>query len=659
MSITRPPLRPRGHAASALAVLAAVSCTPLQTGTPGELPAFSSIAPTEWPSYGRDPGGMRYSPLAQIHRGNVSALRPAWVYRTGDVNLRGRRDYQAGGRLPGFQATPLVVDGVMYLSTPSSRVIALEAETGRELWTFDPFSGEQDRLFRAHRGVAYWEGTVADGTSRQKRILYGTSDGRLISLDAVTGRRDPAFGTHGEIDLKVDAVGQYTDAVYSVTSPPAIYRDLVIIGAEVPEGLPRGPSGDVRAFRIADGGLAWRFHIVPRPGEPGHETWEGDSWRDRTGGNVWSIMSVDPELGLVYLPTGSAAYDFYGGDRKGQNLYANSLVALDAGTGRVRWFRQLVHHDIWDWDLPAQPILLTLRLDGAEVPAVVQLTKMGFVFVFDRRTGEPLFPIEDRPVPRSAVPGEETWPTQPFPLRPPPLVRIHPVTRDEITTVTPESRATCLELFDQAHSGGIFTPPGLEPTIIFPGTLGGATWSGGSFDPRTHRLYVNVNEVGSIVRMIPQQPGAPVPYRRGGTGGEYGRFWTEDLFPCQQPPWGKLVALDLVRGEIVWDVPLGVDDRLLARGIDVRTGAPNLGGSIVTAGGLVFVAGTSDRRFRAFDADTGEELWVAHLEANGHATPITFLGERTGRQYVVLAAGGGGPFGGAHFSDTLVAYALP
>jgi membrane-bound PQQ-dependent dehydrogenase (glucose/quinate/shikimate family) len=631
----------------------AVACAPARA--PGGAPTGGSVAPTEWRSWGRDPGGNRFAPLTQIKPDNVSRLQPAWVYRTGDVNLRGRRDYHSGGRLPAFQATPLVIEGVMYLSTPAMRVIALEAETGREIWTFDPFTGEEERFFRQHRGVAYWEGTAEDGR-RLQRILYGTSDGRLISLDAITGQRDPAFGKNGEVDLKAD-VG-FPDQLYSVTSPPVIYRDLVIIGAEVPENPGAGPSGDVRAFHILTGEQAWRFHTVPRPGEPGHETWEDDSWRDRTGANVWSIMSVDAERGMVFLPTGSASYDFYGGDRKGKNLYANSLVALEAATGELIWYHQLVHHDLWDWDLPAQPILVDLRREGREIPAVVQLTKMGFVYAFDRVTGEPLFPIGQRAVPQSEVPGEATWPTQPFPVRPPPLVRVDPVTREEITTVTPESRAYCMELFEQAHSGGVFTPPGLELTIIFPGTLGGATWSGGSFDPRTQRLYVNVNEVGSYVRMVPQPPGSPHPYRRGGPKGEYGRFWDDNQLPCQEPPWGRLIAVDLARGEIEWNVPLGVIDHLLERGIDRATGAPNLGGSIVTAGGVVFVAGTNDRRFRAFDARTGEELWVTEMEASGHATPMTFMGTTTGKQYVVIAAGGGGAFS-QRFGDTLVAFALP
>jgi quinoprotein glucose dehydrogenase len=444
-------------------------------------------------------------------------------------------------------------------------------------------------------------------------------------------------------------------AAYRVTSPPAVYQDLVITGALVPESPGRGPSGDVRAFDVRTGKLIWRFHTVPRPGEMGHETWAGDSWRDRTGANVWSVMSVDGERGLVFLPIGSPAYDFYGGDRKGQNLFGNSLVALKAETGQLVWHYQMVHHDIWDYDLPAQPNLITVRHQGREVAAVAQVTKMGFVFLLDRLTGKPLFPVEERPVPASKVPGEATWVTQPFPLKPPPLARQKAVTRSELSQVTPESGKYCAELFDQVISGGIFTPPGTELTLWFPGTLGGATWSGASFDPRTGYLYVNVNELGAIGAMRPQPEGSAVPFRRSSPQGEYARFWDRNQWPCQPPPWGTLNAVDVNKGEIVWRVPLGVVDELEARGI-TGTGAPNMGGSIVTAGGLVFIAGTGDSRFRAFDAQTGKELWSAKLEASGHATPATYQG-KSGQQFIVIAAGGGGYFSKTG-ADALVAFAL-
>jgi quinoprotein glucose dehydrogenase len=413
----------------------------------------------------------------------------------------------------------------------------------------------------------------------------------------------------------------------------------------------------VRAFDVRTGKLVWTFHTVPRPGEPGHETWAHDAWQDRTGANVWSIMSVDAQRGMIFLPIGSASYDFYGADRKGADLYANCVVALDAATGKPLWHFQVVHHDIWDYDPPAQPVLATVKRDGREIPAVVQLTKMGFVFVLDRLTGKPLFPVEERPVPQSTVPGESTWPTQPFPVQPPPLSRMS-ITRADIADVTPESHRYCAELFDKLTNHGMFTPYGEQETLVLPGTLGGATWSGGSFDPNTGLLYVNTNEVGALGYMKPQPEGSPERYRRANpTGGEYARFWDQHGWPCQKPPWGVLNAIDVNNGGIVWKRPLGSLPELAARGL-TDTGTPNLGGSIVTAGGVVFIGATTDHRFRAFDARTGKELWSADLPASGHATPMTYAGPKSGRQFVVIAAGGGGFFEGPA-SDELIAFALP
>jgi quinate dehydrogenase (quinone) len=608
---------------------------------------------SEWVCYGHDPGGMRFSPLKQINRSNVARLQRAWTYHTGESESQ----QTSGGRTTAFECTPLVVDGVLYLSTPSGRVIALAAETGKEIWQFDPNKGRTGkRRLAAHRGVAFWEGPAGDQKEFLRRIFLGTLNGRLIALDAATGNPCSNFGVGGTVELRLGMADQWPQSEYGMSSPPAVYRDLVITGAAVPERPSTGPSGDVRAFDARSGKLVWRFHTIPRPGEAGHETWVGDSWVDRTGANVWSVMSVDVERGMVFLPLGSPAYDFYGGDREGQNLFGNSLVALDAKSGKLLWYFQMVHHDIWDYDLPAQPNLVTVRRNGQKIPGVAQVTKMGLVFVLDRLSGKPLFPVEERPVPRSKVPGEVTSPTQPFPLKPPPLSR-QTMDPGDLSTATPESQKYCSELFNSLKNEGPYTPYGLDLTLIFPGTLGGATWSGASFEPNTGYLYVNVNEVGAVGGMKPQPPNSPYAYRRSSQWGEYARFWDENQWPCQKPPWGTLNAIDLNKGEIVWKVPLGTVEELEARGI-THTGALNLGGSIVTAGGLVFIGGASDSRFRAFDAATGKELWAARLEASGHATPITYEGRKNRKQYVVIAAGGGGTFSKTT-SDTLAAYALP
>lgn len=619
---------------------------------------MAQSASSEWRFYGGDEGGTRYSSLSQINTKNVANLRRSWTYHTGELAL----GLSSASFKASFSCTPLVVDGVMYLSTPSSRVIALEAETGKELWKFDPQAEKKQREFNSHRGVAYWEGPSPVAQTTLRRILFGTVDGKLVELDAASGKPVNEFGAGGSVDLRANGADKFKhDPSWGarVTSAPVIYQDLVIVGWGLPEYPGKGPSGDVRAYNVRTGELKWTFHTVPHPGEEGSETWSGDSWKDRMGVNVWSTMSVDHERGIVFLPIGSPAYDFYGGDRKGKNLFGNSLVALNASTGKIIWYFQLVHHDLWDYDLPAQPSLITLKQNSRSIPAVVQVTKMGFIFVFDRVTGKPIFRIEERRVPQSSVPGEQTWPTQPFPVKPPALAR-QSMTRAEVSKVSPESERYCTGLFDKLSNKGPYTPAGLEPTLMFPGYHGGGNWSSGSFDPVSGLFYVNMNEDGAIGQMNPQPPGAPVPYTRQGRFEEYAWFRDKNGRPCQQPPWGTLSAVDLQKGEIVWRIPLGVVDELEAKGIH-HTGTQNLGGSIVTAGGLLFIAATTDHRFRAFDARNGSQLWEGELQANGHATPMTFMGQKTGKQFVVIASGGGGFLRDLSrvLSDEVVAYSLP
>ncbi len=598
----------------------------------------------------------RFSDLTTITRENVASLEPAWTYHSGDFS--GGRGPEPAGSVESVQVRPVFANGVLYVTTPSSIVIALDGDTGAELWRHDPQAGVSTRCYAPHRGVALWEPVARDGTVPDRVVFSGTCDGRLLALDAATGAPVPSFGAGGALDLRAGADARPGEA-YAMTSPPVIFRDIVIVGALAPEGTPRGPAGDVRGLDTRTGREVWRFHTVPRPGELGHDTWPDDAWQRRTGVNVWTSMSVDRERGLVFLPIGSPSYDFYGGDRHGANLFGNALVALDAATGERRWHQQLVHHDLWDYDPPAQPILADIRREGRVIPMVIQVTKMGLVFVFDRETGEPVFGIEERPVPASPVSGEAAWPTQPFPLKPAPIARTTPITAADLTTVTPESRAECEAIFAQVKtSGGLYTPAGLDVTLWFPGTLGGATWSGGAVDPARSYLIVNTNEVGAIGLLAPTADGrAELPYTRSGPFGAYGRFWDSRQLPCQQPPWGQLNAVDLSTGEIAWQVPLGNAPQLADLGI-TGTGTPNLGGAIVTAGGVVFIGSTNDSRLRAFDVETGRELWQGELPASGHATPITYRGAKTGRQFVAIAAGGGGRFS-RRISDAIVAFTLP
>ena len=448
----------------------------------------------------------------------------------------------------------------------------------------------------------------------------------------------------------------------ALTSPPVLYKDIVITGSVPNEGKPsKGAYGDIRGWDVRSGKLVWSFHTVPRLGEPGVETWAGDSWKNRSGTNAWGLLTVDIDRGLVFVPLGSPTSDFYGADRHGQGLYGNSLVALDALTGKLKWYQQLVHHDLWDYDLAAAPALFEIRRNGQILPAVAQITKMGLAFLFDRRTGEPLFGMEERPVPRSAVPGEASWPTQPFPLKPPPLAR-NTFSKDDIYNLTPEHAAFCQELFtrNQMFTEGPYTPMPLDGNaLLFPSTLGGGNWGGFSMDPGLGYLFTNVMNIGQWGHMEKRADPKTreVTYQRTSAFGTYARFWNPaNRIPCTNPPFGELVAVDAATGDIAWRTPLGRIAELEAKGIR-NTGSLNLGGSIATASGLVFIGATNDSLFRAFESKTGKLLWEHAIDANGHTIPITYLG-KNGKQYVVIMAGGGGGYFGGTPSDSLMAFAL-
>lgn len=590
------------------------------------------VADGDWPCHGRTPLGTRHSPLDEINRGNVSRLERAWTLRTGDISPTGHV----------FECTPLVVDCVMYIITPFSRALAVNAQTGGVIWSHDPGMEYRREGALASRGLAYWEGP--DGP----RIILPVRDGRLILLDAETGAPDARFGDGGTVNLRERLAPAGKDLF--ISSPPSVYGDILVQGCGMPDGYgSRLGHVPVIAIHLPGGETAWTFNTIPQGNEPGRDTWEGESWRDRGAANVWSLASVDPARGIVYLPTTSPSFDFYGGDRKGDNLYSNSVVALDAASGEMLWHFQCVRHDLWDYDLPAQPNLVDLTIDGQTVPAVAQVGKTGFVYVLNRITGKPLFPVEYRPVPASDVPGEEASPVQPFPLKPPPISR-QGMMEEDLSRLSPETRAAVSQKFRELRSEGLFTPPSERGTVQHPGFHGGGNWSGAAVSP-DGMMYVNTTELPGIITVEKDEKG---PYGWRHLGWE--RFRDPEGYPAIAPPWGELVKVDLNLGEIVWRKPLGEFEELTARGIPV-TGQENFGGATVTAGGLVFIASTMDERIRAFDAETGEILFEHPMEAAGYAAPVSYLGT-DGRQYIAICAGGGGKLGTPH-GDYVIAFALP
>ncbi len=684
--------------------------------------AASVSGQSDWAVYGGNSESTRYSTLSQITRTNVAQLKVAWTYDTGNS-------------FPGseMQCNPLIIDGVMYATTPTLRVIALNAATGELRWSFDPFASERVIGKSRSRGLAY-------APNGGKPRVFVAARNFLYAIDIRTGKPAADFGNGGRIDLRENLGRELKGVSIGATSPGIVYKDVIIMGSIVSETLPAAP-GDIRAYDVSNGSLRWSFHTIPHPGEAGYETWPKDAWTYIGGANNWAGMALDEKRGLVFVPTGSAAFDFYGSNRAGDNLYANSLIALNAATGKRVWHFQSVRHDLWDRDFPAPPTLVTVQRNGRRVDAVAQITKSGFVFLFERETGKPLFPIEERAYPKTDVDGETSADHQPLPVKPPPFAR-QIFTEDLVTTRTPAAHDAVLARLRQLRSSGQFVPPSLQGTVIFPGFDGGGEWGGAAFDSRSGLLYVNSNEMAWIMRLVErtkasnrqngkqiytqqcagchgaEMRGSPPEFPalvgigarhsaaeiehviRAGNGrmpsfqylppasldaitayvvtGEnkeielpnvaaaspmeqryrfegYNKFLDPDGYPAVKPPWGTLNAIDLNKGVIAWKIPFGEHPELVeSMGI---TGSENYGGPIVTAGGVLLIGATTrDRKFRAFDKDSGKLLWETLLPAGGNATPATY--EVNGRQYVVIAAGGGksgAPSGGSYVAFTLPA----
>jgi len=599
--------------------------------------SVSIDAQKDWTYYGQDQGATRFSTLAQITTDNVATLTRAWTFHTGD---------KSGF----FESTPLVIDSVMYFASGSA-FFALDAVTGQQIW-------KVPAVRTTRRGVSYWP-----GDAKTPPRIIASAGTELFALDAKTGAAIADFGDEGSVELED-----------SMNSPAAIYKDLAIV---------QGNKPWIRAFNVRSGKLAWTFDLIPQPGEKGHDTWDGESWKTAGGTNVWGLLSLDAPRGLVFLPVSMPGNnDYYGGDHHGDNLFGTSIVAVEAASGKLRWYRQLVHHDIWDYDLGAAPALVEVVRNGRTIPAVAEITKMGLMFVLDRTTGEPVWGIEERPVPQTTAPGEKTAPTQPFPVKPPPLAR-NSMTKAELATITPEHEAHCKALWDKykLQDSVPYQPwNDKQDIVLFPGAVGGGNWNGVTVNQPLGLMITNVMNAGQWGHL---EIGTGGRGRRGegrgaqpaaGRGAvtnndesappaqtwrkvtpEGRRFWDpKTMYSCQAPPWGELIAVSTKTGDIAWRVPLGSFDALDAKGI--KTGTPGLGGAITTAGNLVFIGATVDSKFRAFDARNGRELWSDKVEAPAHAIPSTYMG-RDGRQYVVIAAGGGG-FLQSPTSDTVVAYAL-
>ncbi len=634
------------------------------------LTVTTATSADDWPHFGGGLHGQQYSALTQITPANVGELEEAWRMRTGEPGS----GYEARFA---FSANPILAEGRLYFPTGNAVVFAVDPASGETLWRFDARIPKDKRYDeKANRGVTSWvDPGAAAGAPCRHRIFAGTLDARLIALDGATGRPCADFGENGQVHLDVDVrlAPVEDDYHYTVTSPPVVVGDLLVIGSAIGDNRAvESELGIVRGVDVRSGEERWRWDPIPRsPADPAYAGWHPDEARRNGSANAWGPLAADPGLGLVYVPTGSASPDFYGGERRGDNRYANSLVALEAATGRVRWHYQLVHHDVWDYDLAAQPTLIDLERDGATIPAVLQGTKTGMIFTFDRRDGTPLFDIEERPVPRDAVAGELLSPTQPFPVAPPPLVRHGPVTEDDAWGLLWFDKRGCRKRIRALRSDGIFTPPSLKGTLMQPGFVGGINWGGIAFEPVSRYAVALTMNLPTEVALIPREKlmevyesgdydGYDFARQRGTPYGMRRRVFLSALsMPCVRPPWGELTAVDMQSGEIAWQRPVGtIQDVAPAPVPNLELGTPGAGGPIVTASGLVFIAAVMDDYLRAFALDSGDLLWEGRLPAGGQATPMTYFLEATGRQYVVIAAGGH-PNLGVTLGDYVVAFALP
>lgn len=604
-----------------------------------------------WSIYKADANSSNYSPLKQITVSNVSQLQLAWTFSM--------QDKQPGSQPGRSQCNPIIVDGVLYATSASQWAYAIDAATGKQIWSFNPFNGGEGA--EVNRGLTYWE------NGDDKRILFSANN-FLFALDARTGKPIPGFGQNGKVDLKIGLRDEGTDFYVSSTSPGIVYKNLIIMGCRVPDIYGAQP-GYIRAYDCQTGKLTWTFHTVPLPGEPGYDTCPKEAYKVVGGVNNWAGMSLDSKRGIVFLALGSPSYDFYGTERKGANLYGNCVLALEAATGKHIWHFQTVHHDLWDYDLPAPPNLVTINRDGKVIDAVAQITKQGFVFILNRENGASLYPVEERKVPQSNLPGEEAWPTQPFPVKPKPFARQW-ITEEDLTNFTSADHDSLVKQFQSMRYEGLYTPPDLKGTLQLPGTRGGGEWGGAAFDPATAFLYIKSNNAPDIQTITrgDQVQGAssetPMPRSQletsqGKTSADryvnttgYRTWKDPGGNPAIRPPWGTLHALNLSTGEYEWQIPLGNDSLRQEKGAP-ETGQEGKAGPIITAGGVLFISGTDDKRLRAFDKATGKLLWQTTLPALANATACTYQAQ--GKQYVAISVGGTkeNPAG------SIMAFALP